>query len=90
MNYISVSNNQRIDILQIPEITYDLFFELNTGFIISHPERHCVNYFGYKILNKVKLICCIADDNTHEIFISSCIIEASAILNAFYFKNFMF
>ncbi|NVN95598.1 MAG: NADH dehydrogenase subunit [Bacteroidetes bacterium] len=90
MNYISVSNNQRIDIQQIPEITYDLFFELNTGFIISHPERHCVNYYGFKISDKIKLICCIADDNTHEIFISSCIIGDSTTLIAFTSKLLCF
>ncbi|MFZ4741056.1 MAG: NADH dehydrogenase subunit [Bacteroidales bacterium] len=90
MNYISVSNNQRIDILQIPDITYELFFELNTGFIISHPERHCVNYFGYKISDKIKLICCIADDNTHEIFVSSCIVEVLSTLNSFTSKLLCF
>ncbi len=90
MNYISVFNNQRIDIQQIPEITYELFFELNTGFIDEHSERHCVNYFGYKISDKIKLICCIADDNTHEIFVSSCIVESSATLKAFTSKLLCF
>ncbi|MFZ4401379.1 MAG: NADH-quinone oxidoreductase subunit C [Bacteroidales bacterium] len=83
MNYIAINNNQTIAISKIPEISYESFFDLNTGFISNHSERHCVNYFGYKSDNRIKLICCIADDNTHEIYISSCNVDASATLNSF-------
>ena len=75
MNYITLLNNQTIGIAAIPEISYDTFFEINTGFITQHPERHCVNYFGYKIGDAIKLICCIADDNTHQSYVSSCVVK---------------
>jgi len=77
MNYIILYNNQIADVSLIPETKYDVFFELNTSFIIDHPERHCVNYFGYAVGNEIKLICCIADDNSHEIFVSSCLANPS-------------
>ncbi len=83
MKYTTIINNQTIALEKIPEISYSSFFELNTGFITEHPERHCVTYFGYKTDYQIKLICCIADDEKHEIYVSSCIVEASACLLSF-------
>ncbi len=90
MNYITISNNQTTQISNIPEINYDTFFETNTGLIVDNLERHCVNYYGYKQENKIKLICCIADDNTHEIFISSCLVNQNDKLNSFTSKLLCF
>jgi Ni,Fe-hydrogenase III large subunit len=75
MNYTIIHNNQTVDIATIPQLEYDAFFDLNTNFILDHSERHCVNYFGYKVESEIKLICCIADDDTHEIFVSSCLVN---------------
>jgi Ni,Fe-hydrogenase III large subunit len=72
MNYITVHNNQTIPLSDIPETNYNTLHEVNIGLLINHPERHCVNYFGYVVGDRIKLICCIADDHTHEIFVSSC------------------
>lgn len=90
MNYISILNNQTIPISAIPEINYPLFLELNTDFIKEHTERHCVNYFGCPNGEKLKLICCIADDNSHEIFVSSCMVDSSETLPSFTAINFCF
>jgi len=90
MNYINIKNNQTIAVADIPEIDYQTFFDLNTEFVINHSERHCVNYFGYLINNNLKLICCIADDQTHEIYISSCIVNPSETLTAFTSKLLCF
>lgn len=73
MKYIAVNNYQSIPVADIPESDYDSFFELNAELVTRHPERHCVNYFGYNTVRGVKLICCIGDDDTHEIYISSAI-----------------
>ncbi len=83
MRYIVISNNQTIPVAEIPVLTYGDFFELNTGLVAGHPERHCVNYFGYPVGEKIKLFCCIADDNTHQILISSCLVGRSDELAAF-------
>ncbi len=83
MNYISIKNNQTILLSDIPESNYEWFFDMNTDFVLGHAERHCVNYFGYKVGNNVKLICCIADDITHEILISTCLVHKDHLLESF-------
>ena len=83
MKPIALKNNQTIDVSDIPETDYDNFFGVNTGLIKEHPERHCVNYFGYRDGSMVKLICCIADDNTHEIYVCSCLVDPLKELQSF-------
>ena len=90
MNYTTIVNNQPIAVSAIPEVGYEEFFELNTGFLTDSPERHCVNYFGYRAGNQLKLICCIADDSTHQIFVSSSLVNTSDALGSFTFRNFSF
>jgi Ni,Fe-hydrogenase III large subunit len=90
MNYISIKNNQTILLSDIPESNYEWFYDMNTEFVLGHPERHCVNYFGYKVGNNVKLICCIADDITHEIFVSTCLVHKDHALESFSSKLFCF
>ena len=83
MNYISIKNNQTILLSDIPESNYEWFYDKNIDLVSGHPERHCVNYFGYKSGNNVKLICCIADDSTHEILISTCLVNKAHDLESF-------
>jgi Ni,Fe-hydrogenase III large subunit len=90
MNYTTIVNNQTIHIADIPEVSYYEFFGLNTGFLIEAPERHCVNYFGYRVEKQIKLICCIADDHTHQIYLSSCLVKSTDTLDSFTAKNFNF
>lgn len=90
MNYTTILNNQTIPFADIPEMGYGKFMELNTGFIISSPERHCVNYFGLQVGNQIKLICCIADDNTHNIHLSSCLVKQPDILDSFTARHLSF
>jgi Ni,Fe-hydrogenase III large subunit len=83
MEYIAIRNNQSVPSVSIPELSYESFFEVNTGLMESHPERHCVNYFGFRSGDAVKLICCIADDKQHEIFVSSSRVRPEQPLIAF-------
>ena len=75
MKYVTIINNQAIPISDIPENSYDVFQELNTGFVINSLEKHCVNYFGYRIRDRIKLICCIANDLSHDIYVSSTLVS---------------
>ncbi|MFA6128321.1 MAG: NADH-quinone oxidoreductase subunit C [Bacteroidales bacterium] len=77
MDYTTIINNQTIPVSQIPESSYGAFSELNTGFVTDSSEKHCVNYFGYPVSGKIKLICCIADDPNHVIYVSSCLVETT-------------
>jgi len=90
MNYTTIVNNQTIPVSEIPEMDYGDFIDLNTGFLTDSPERHCVNYFGYPVGNQVQLICCIADDNTHQIYVSSCLVKSGDTLDSFTARNFNF
>lgn len=83
MNYISIKNNQTIQLSDIPESNYEYFYEMIVDLVLGHPERHCVNYFGYKAGSNVKLICCIADDSTHEILVSTCLVHKDHVLESF-------
>jgi len=83
MNYISIKNNQTILLSDIPESNYEYFYEMITDLVTGNVQRHCVNYFGYKVGNNVKLICCIADDTTHEIFVSTCLVHKDHALESF-------
>ncbi len=90
MNYISIKNNHTILLSDIPESNYEWFFDKNTELISGHTERHCVSYFGYKAGNNVKLICCIADDTTHEILVSTCLVHKDHTLESFSSKLLCF
>ena len=90
MDYTTIINNQTISLADIPEVGYKEFMELNTGFLIDSPEKHCVNYFGYPVGNQIKLICCIADDNTHQIYVSSCLVKSGDKLDSLTARNYNF
>jgi Ni,Fe-hydrogenase III large subunit len=83
MDSITIKNNQSVPLAAIPELNYDAFLELNTGLVSGHPERHCVSYFGFKSDKTIRLICCIADDSSHEIYVSSCVVSGVQPIEAF-------
>lgn len=70
MNYIAIQNNQTIPVSSIPVLRYEDFLELNTR-LVKQPGHHCVNYYGFSLDGKLKLICCIANDSGHSLYISS-------------------
>lgn len=90
MKYAVVKNNQRIPINSIPVLKYEVFMETIVSGLMKDKNNHCVNYFGYYSENKIKLICCIADDTTHCIYILSSIIDQKNILPSFTAQDFSF
>jgi Ni,Fe-hydrogenase III large subunit len=90
MNYKTIINNQTIPVQDIPDLSYNEFLLLNTGFLTDTQESHCVNYFGYPLGKQIKLICCIADDATHQIYVSSCLVNTSETLESFTARNYNF
>jgi Ni,Fe-hydrogenase III large subunit len=89
-NYIAIQNNSTILLQHIPVHDYIKFREVNLELLKNKPARHCVNYFGYKTNGKVKLFCCIADDDKHEIFISASIVDEKDELLSFTAENHNF
>lgn len=90
MNYITIKNNETIPTASIPELSYPKFLKLNTDFVKDTSERHCVNYFAYRAGDKLQLICCIANDSTHDIYISSSLVPLTDSLDSFSAINFSF
>lgn len=83
MNYISIYNQHAIPVNSIPVLSYDQFLESNVSLVKDHPERHCVMYFGYREKGYIRLICCIADDEQHNILISSSNVNPESQLDSF-------
>jgi len=80
---ISIHNNEATALSAIPELAYNAFMDYNLDLMSNKPERHCVLYFGYKTGENVKLFCCIADDETHQIHISSSLVFSATVLPSF-------
>lgn len=88
--YISIFNNQSILVKEIPEHHYTAFKDININLLKGNTARHCINYFGYILADKIKLICCIADDEVHKIYVSSCLVNDNEELSSFTVQNHNF
>jgi len=90
MNDMTIHNNAAIALSDIPELSYNEFMDLSLGMLSGKPERHCVLYFGIRTGERLRLFCCIADDTTHLIHVSSSIIDPAKILPSFTAQNHNF
>ena len=90
MNFINLNNHQSVAVSTIPVSDYHVFFETNVSLIKDSHERHCILYFGYQENNSLRLICCIADDNEHNIKVSSSVVNNSEDLSSLSAKNLCF
>ena len=70
MEHLTIKNNDSIRIENIPVTNYYDFYD---RVIELHKDKasHCVNYFGYRKNDKIKFICCIANDQEHTIHLLS-------------------
>lgn len=68
--FATIRNQQHIRLSDIPVISYGEFHNE----VISQmnlPHMHCVNYFGYDMGERLKFICCLANDEDSAIKIYS-------------------
>jgi hypothetical protein len=77
MDFISITNNQRIDLAEIPTLPYEQFFDVITNQLMPPAVAHCVNYFAIPEGSLLKLICCIANDSDGLIHLVSSKVEAN-------------
>jgi len=75
MNYLNIVNNQQITIESIPTLPYSQFIDVIMNELMNNENAHCVNYYGYPEGNDIKLICCIANDNSGIISVLSSIVN---------------
>src|SRR5688572_27588466 len=66
MKNLSIKNGEVVTIGDIPTYTYPDFYTYVIE-LFQDKTCHCVNYFGYPSKDKLKCICCIANDNTENI-----------------------
>lgn len=70
-SYIILKNNSLpVDFTEIPVLEYDLFSDL-VKLLLKEDFRHCVAYDALESDQKLKFLCCIADDQSHELFVFS-------------------
>lgn len=68
--YAVTTNNTKLSLDTIPVLSYDDFLHLNTD-LVAQPSHHCVQYFGFRHAEGLKLIACIANDSDATLLISS-------------------
>ena len=90
MKYTILKNNQTIPLASIPELDYNSFRETIVLSLMKESQNHCVNYFGFPHKNKIKLICCIANDELNSINISSSMVDTKQPLSSFSKHNLVF
>jgi Ni,Fe-hydrogenase III large subunit len=90
MNFIIINNHQTVSLSSIPQLEYDEFLDSSISLLNDHPERHCVLYYGHREKSLIRLICCIADDIQHNIFVASSLVKQDSLLNSFSAKNLAF
>ena len=90
MDYLEIYNNQTVNLNDIPELSYREFMDSNLQMLQDKPERHCVNYFGVKNKSECAVYCCIADDLTHKIYISSSILNGGSAIPSLSAQNHNF
>ena len=76
----TIQNNSTIHLKEIPVSGYEDFLETNVN-LIGDETHHCVNYFGFRYQNKIKLLCCIANDKDATVLISSAELEPGSTLD---------
>jgi Ni,Fe-hydrogenase III large subunit/NADH:ubiquinone oxidoreductase subunit C len=87
MKHTVLKNNQTVPLISIPELEYDSFMELIVSSLMKNSQNHCVNYFGFSNNNKIKLICCIANDQSNIILVSSAVVDTQHALPSFSSHN---
>jgi Ni,Fe-hydrogenase III large subunit len=90
MRYLTLINNQTVDIKAIPVLNYQEFLDDTIHFLKDHSQRHCINLFGVKDQQRIKLYSCIADDITHEIFVNASIINLNEKIPSLSLQNHNF
>jgi Ni,Fe-hydrogenase III large subunit len=69
-SYLSVKNNDSIKLSDIPVLPYGNF-SIEVVSLLQNPNLHCVNYYAFWQPEHLKFICCLADDESHDIKILS-------------------
>ena len=71
MKFINIENNSSIPLQQIPLLPYDIFYQ-EVSDLLKDRNCHCVNYYAFPEKEEsLRFICCLAEDVTHKILVTS-------------------
>jgi Ni,Fe-hydrogenase III large subunit len=77
MDHLILKNGQSAAVRNIPELEYPLFRK-HILHLLQDDSCHCLNYYGYRDNEKLlRLLCCIGNDSTSEIYVTSFIYDLS-------------
>ena len=68
--YVVIRNQGTVNLVDIPTIPYNLFLvELLS--LLERSNNHCVSYYAFPHGDRLKFICCVANDNNGDIIVLS-------------------
>jgi Ni,Fe-hydrogenase III large subunit len=70
ISFATIKNQDTIPLDKIPVLEYGKFYGDVTT-LLKQPTIHCVNYYAFADGDKLKFLCCLADDATGDIKIFS-------------------
>jgi hypothetical protein len=68
--YVVIRNQETVSLSEIQAMPYNLFLT-ETLALLEHKKNHCVVYYAFPYHQKLKFICCIANDDTGDIIVLS-------------------
>ncbi len=83
LNYLVVHNNATVPLASIPELEYTAFYEQIVNRFMCSEGHHCLNYYAIEQGRGYRLICCIANDFNHEIYLLSSVVELAGVYASF-------
>lgn len=69
-HYATIRNQGSIALTEIPVLLYGTF-AATVSELLNDPVNHCVSYYAYPKGKGLKFICCIANDQTGDIYVMS-------------------
>lgn len=70
-NFKEIKNGSpAADFKEIPVLDYNIFFDEISN-LLTHLSNHCISYYCQPVSDRLRFICCIADDETGSIRIMS-------------------
>lgn len=68
--YVMIRNQGTVSLVDIPVISYNLFLAEVLS-LLAQDCNHCVTYYALPFNEKLKFICCVANDDTGDIMVLS-------------------
>ncbi|MDH4298128.1 MAG: hypothetical protein OEV74_17760, partial [Cyclobacteriaceae bacterium] len=68
--HVVIKNQGTVPLRLIPVLPYNVFLS-DVLALLQNSKNHCVNYYAFPYADKLKFICCIADDEAGNLKVLS-------------------